>query len=379
MSVRLLQAPSNVCPSDEKGLGVLLNNDEDGGIVLFHLDSVWQHNRFSTAGSGLKERLTPGTKVEFLMRSFRGETYTMFSEEKIIHQAVALWEEHEQPNNMSHLLKVSLGEENTSKLEQHRKRFMLLVRDERFLACALVRVRGEVKGYLTDHIGVIETSDGEKVLFHSDDVKIYKKDVRERGGTCKEILPINVSVTFDARKIYMKDVREIKYQAIVVLAGSWSRLPFPTLLMTGLGSTAPNRATPPGSTYYYLDQSLPAKLRGKVGQLETILERSGGVIEYEHRGAKYIRNEDELEQWRRDMGEPRHRAGFKRSFRHEELIDTFKSNRMVETELAVKITRREEEFRTWYSPSAWQHGGLRLKKEERDEEGASQAKRRKTS
>ena len=52
---------------------------------------------------------------------------------------------------------------------------------------------------------------------------------------------------------------------------------------------------------------------------------------------------------------------------------------MVETDLAVKMTTREEKSRTWYSPEAWEHGGLRLKKEEPVEEETNQAKRRKTS
>ena len=58
-------------------------------------------------------------------------------------------------------------------------------------------------------------------------------------------------------------------------------------------------------------------------------------------------------------------------------------NRMVETELALKVTTREVQSRTWYSPESWNYGGLRLKKEEpldmEEAAGASQAKRRKTS
>lgn len=55
-------------------------------------------------------------------------------------------------------------------------------------------------------------------------------------------------------------------------------------------------------------------------------------------------------------------------------------NRMVETELALKVTTREVQSRTWYSLESWDYGGLRLKKEDVEEgSGASQAKRRKTS
>jgi len=370
---------------DGSGLGVLFNRDEDGGIILFHLKSVWRHESFPTDISSLKDCFVPGTKVEFLMRSFHGELYGMFSEEKILHQAVAVWNENEQPRNMSLLLKASLGEENSSRLEGDRKSLMINVKHERFLVCSMVRVQGEVAGYLTDTLGIIEMKNwGEdretmKVFFHSDDVRIYRKDIRERGGSCKKLLPIGAPVTFDARRVHMISAKDIKYQAITVLAGYWGPIPFPTLLMTGSGSVAPKREIPPGSTFYYLDLSLPRKLMVKVQQLETILSQSQGNIEFDVRGVKFIKNEYDLDDWQDEMSGGRHRTGVNRSRAPGELLDTFKSTRMVETDLAVKITTREVESRTWYSPEAWEHGGLRLKKEEPVEEEASQAKRRKTS
>lgn len=365
---------------DEKGLGVLLNKDDDGGIVLFHLNSVWHNEMLSLDPSGQKERFLPGTRVEFLMRSFRGETYTMFSEEKTIHQVVALWAEDDQPQNMGKLLRISLGEENSTRLERDRMTFMLNVKAERFLACTLVRVRGKVSGYLTDDLGIIKTKEGEKVFFHSSDVLIYKRSVLERGKSCKRLLPIGASVSVDARRVHIKGLSDVRYQALTVLAGYWPPIPFPTLLMTGNGSLAPNRDIPKDSTFYYLDLSLPVKMKEKVSQLNTILEKSGGVLEYDPRGVRYITGASDQEDWEREMVGERRPAwsGYKRSFGSRECLDTFRSNRMEEEELAVRISSREEEFRTWYTPEAWEHGGLRLKKEEQVEEGASQPKRRKT-
>merc|ERR1712083_592397 len=95
----------------------------------------------------------------------------------VIHQAVAVWT-GERPD---HLLKKIQDEEYKKKLEEHRKSFMLYVKGEVFLRAALVRVKGEVAGYLTEKTGIIEYAEegGRKIniVFHSDDVKIFKKDV----------------------------------------------------------------------------------------------------------------------------------------------------------------------------------------------------------
>ena len=64
-------------------------------------------------------------------------------------------------------------------------------------------------------------------------------------------------------------------------------------------------------------------------------------------------------------------------------MDTFKAASSVEVEMAVKVVARavkvvarEVENRTWYLPEAWEHGGLMLKKEVKQEaEGESSAKR----
>ena len=212
---------------------------------------------------------------------------------------------------------------------------------------------------------------------------IICKLFRERRGHCKQLLPVGAPVLVDAKKIYIKKVKEVAYQAFVVLAGPYPATPFPTLLMGGPGSMAPSKRMPTGSTYYYLDLSLPLKLMGKITQLETV--QSGRTsLEYDSRGVKFIQNEYDLEDWRRDMGADRFNSmARRRSEDSQDLLDTFRYNRMVETELAVRVTSKEVQSRTWYSPESWNYGGLRLKKEEavdvEEGAGASQAKRRKTS
>ena len=132
----------------------------------------------------MKERLMPGTRVGFLMKTFRQSDYGRFSEDEILHQAVAVWEAHDLPGNKTRLLRAALGEENTRRLEDDRKTFMLNIKNERFLVCSLVRVQGKVAGYITDTLGIIDIDDRRdgseegKVFFHSDDVLIYKKSVR---------------------------------------------------------------------------------------------------------------------------------------------------------------------------------------------------------
>ena len=131
------------------------------------------------------------------MKSFRQSDYRRFSEEEIIHQALAVWEEEDPPRNKSRLLKAGLGEENTRRLEDDRKTFVLNVKNERFMVCSLVRVQGKVAGYITDTLGIIDIDDRRdgieegKVFFHSDDVIIYKKSVRSERRNCQQNLMMN--------------------------------------------------------------------------------------------------------------------------------------------------------------------------------------------
>ena len=112
---------------ETEGLGILLSKEV--GIVLFHLDSVWINGRLSLNRRIAKEKLYVGTDVEFIMRSFHGEEYFKVSEDSVVHQAVAVWT-GDKPESV---LKVALGEENTKKLEDNRRDFMLLAKGDNFM------------------------------------------------------------------------------------------------------------------------------------------------------------------------------------------------------------------------------------------------------
>ena len=82
----------------------------------------------------------------------------------------------------------------------------------------MVRVKGEVAGYLTENTGIIEhtESDGKKIniVFHSDDVKIFKKDVHQYRKSVKQALPVGCLVSVDARRVHVKDVKNVEYQVM---------------------------------------------------------------------------------------------------------------------------------------------------------------------
>ena len=56
-----------------------------------------------------------------------------------------------------------------------------------------------------------------------------------------------------------------------------------------------------------------------------------------------------------------------------ECLDMFKATTMEEedlkTEGRTKVTTKQVAERTWYTPEAWEHGGLRIKNEVKDEAG----------
>ena len=140
---------------EQEGLAMLLNKEL--GLVLFHLDSVWIDGSPSKDRRRAKGFLSPGTEVTFLVRSFHGEEYKDFSEEKVVKQAVAVWLGI-RPNLV---LKVAMGEENTRQLEEHRKTFMLYIRGEVFMRVSLVRILAEVAGYLTNNLGILGLQGGQ--------------------------------------------------------------------------------------------------------------------------------------------------------------------------------------------------------------------------
>ena len=337
-----------------------------------------------------------------------------------VFQAVAVW----SGDRPKHLLKEVGKEEYRRDLEEQRKGFMLYIRGEVFLSAALVRVKCEVAGYLSDSLGVMEhkTFEGTKVniFFHAEDVKIFKKDLRSYGRQMKQVLPVGCLVSCDARKVYISELKKVEYQAMLVLAGSWPSVPHPTLLPGGRGSVAPIYDIPAGHTFYYLELALDSKLQRKVSTLKELVGRTRGQLQYEMRGVNFISSREEFTKWQEEMGGSRYKQGTE--FRGQypkgprELLDAFKSNDMQEEELnesgptkkvsilfyltyaqilaqfvkgfpvsslsgasstpdpIVQVVTRMVPTRTWYTPDAWQHGGLKVKqefevKEEEDEEG----------
>ena len=176
---------------------------------------------------------------------------------------------------------------------------------------------------------------------------------REVRGTCRQVLPVGTDVILDARKVHVAKVKEIKYQAFLVLAGSHPATPFLTLLMGGPGSTAPTTIMLPESTFYYLDLSLAVNLRGKIQAMQIIQGEPNVSKVGDHRGNRF------------------HSEG-KRRTGNLHIVHGFNSNRMVKTNLSVRTPTEEVLYRTWYSPEAQVYGGLWLKKEEAvaKEEGA---------
>merc|ERR1740122_875449 len=212
---------------ETEGLGVLFSRDF--GLVLFHLENVWVDGK-QMPPAKTRASLEVGEEVQFYDQSFEGDEYKELSHDGVIHQAVAVW----TGDRPEHLLKKVTEADYKSKLEEHRKSFMLYLRGEVFLRAALVRVKGELSGYLNENIGIVDYDDGDKkkinIFFHTDDVKIFKKECREYNQPCKQLMPVGCLVSVDARRVHISGVKNVEYQAIQVLAGFWPITPHPTLL-----------------------------------------------------------------------------------------------------------------------------------------------------
>ena len=194
---------------ETEGLAMVLSKEY--GLILFHLDSVWLEGEKYDAGK-TRTKLPPGTEVKFYDKTYKGAEYKELSEDQVIHQAVAVWT-GERPD---HLLKKIQDEEYKKKLEEHRKSFMLYLRGEVFLRAALVRVKGEVAGYLTENMGIIEHKDEKdkkiNIFFHTDDVIIFKKNIREYNQSPKHLLPVGCLVSVDARRVHISGIKNVEYQ-----------------------------------------------------------------------------------------------------------------------------------------------------------------------
>merc|ERR1719445_674148 len=157
---------------ETEGLAMILSKEY--GLILFHLESVWVDGEKYDAAK-TRTKLPPGTEVKFFDKTYQGAEYKELSEDSVIHQAVAVW----TGDRPEHLLKKVQEEEYKKKLEEHRKSFMLYLRGEVFLRAALVRVKCEIAGYLSDNMGIAEHKDENdkkiNIFFHTDDVKVFKR------------------------------------------------------------------------------------------------------------------------------------------------------------------------------------------------------------
>merc|ERR1712119_223557 len=101
-----------------------------------------------------------------------------------------------------------------------------------------------------------------------------------------------------------------------------------------------------------------------------ILTKSKGQIQYDWKAVQYIQSREQFIDWKQTMGGNR-KPPQKRGPR--ECLDQFKATTMEEedlkTEGRTKVTTKQVAERTWYTPEAWEHGGLRIKNEVKGEAG----------
>lgn len=368
---------------ETEGLGVLFSRDI--GLVLFHLENVWVDGK-QLPPSKTKESLEVGAEVHFYDQSFEGEEYKELSHDGVIHQAVAVWTGDDRPD---HLLKKVSEADYKSKLEENRKSFMLYLRGEVFLRAALVRVKGELAGYLSENIGVVdykdENDDTKHIFFHVDDVKLFKKDLKDYKKAAKQLMPVGITLSVDARRVHISGVKGIEYQAVSVIVGGWPTTPHPTLLPGGQGSHAPSYEIPDDGTYtfYYLELALEAKLQKKVNQLKEVMGKSKGEIKYDWKNTETISDGKEAMRWREQFTGRRKRGGGDRDKdQKKEVFHAFRAaaddglkEESLKKEGRSKVTQKHVTERTWYSSEAWEHGGLKIKNEVKDESPTKKLKK----
>ena len=138
---------------------------------------------------------------------------------------------------------------------------------------------------------------------------------------------------------------------------------------------APKYDLPRGNyTFYYLELALEKKLTRKLNDLRDTVTKTKGSIKYNVPGTEYINNREEFLEWRDAMGCIRRRddGHGRRDHGPREVLDAFRGGEMEEEDLKkntkTMIVSSKEKGRTWYSPDAWEIGGLRLKEEVKDEQ-----------
>ena len=401
---------------ETEGAGILFS--ETYGLVLFHLSNVWIDGEQLSPVS-TREVLQIGVSVSFYDQTFEGENYSTLSNDNVLHQAIVAWT-GERPN---HLLKKigNLSQSQITNLENQRNNFVFYLKGDVFLRCALVRVKGEVIGYTSDKIGIIECTlenrERVKVLFNTEDVRIFRRplEMYERTyctpGT--KLLPVGLSVSVDAREINIPGARSIAYQATCVLAGSWPSVPFPTFLPGGKGTYSQAFEIPSGQkgTFYYLELALEAKLGRKVATFKRQLENNMGRLVFVWRDVEQVRSHDDFLEWRENFTSA---PIAPKNMNHKRTVDhvfrvppprPFKTKREMEdcddarssasatagssgassisgvssfsrpeSRLSVKSSASDtglisKRIRTWYNQDNWAIGGLRIKTEVKTESG----------
>ncbi len=254
------------------------------GLVLFHLRNVYHQGFWIGENySDYLHKFPPGTQITFLDSYHEGDEFKAISKEGFIRQATALWVE-ERPK---HLLKSLNCAEQRNSMRQEREALMGYVNNDFFLRMAQVRGRGQITGYLTDDMGLIETADkavsddGEwpeenvtMILFHVDDLFMFGRRWRERNRRepVQQAFPPGLRICFDARSV--RRFRGVTGQAAAVFAGTWPAVPHPTALPGGVGSNAPCHEGPAGQTFYYLNASLREDLDMKLEEFRRRADHS---------------------------------------------------------------------------------------------------------
>ena len=86
------------------------------------------------------------------------------------------------------------------------------------------------------------------------------------------------------------------------------------------------------------------------------------------KGVGYIQSQAQFEEWRQAMGGRRPEG--RREEHRRDVLHVVRAHAMEEEELPAEGRSKVERKvvgRTWYTPEAWEHGGLRIKDEVKEE------------
>lgn len=292
---------------ESEGLAMLFSME--CGLVLFHLKHTWiGGDRESLAMT--KHCLQPGKQIKFLCYYLQGPEYECISPEGFMRQAAAVW----TGDRPAHLLREVKSFTHQQELKEQCASFLKMVRQKAFMEVSMVRARGQVMGYLTDEIGLLEVSDevansldpayrqkrkAEKplVLYSLNDVYLFGEQLKLDKDELFRVMPIGLNVCFDARKV--PECRGVKYQAINCFAGHWPAIPHPTLLQGGSPSLAPSyQNIGSDASFYYLQLSLPDVLDKTLWEFRKLSERKEPMRNID----LCIENKEDYDDWRSVYG-----------------------------------------------------------------------------